>query len=82
MRSSQKYHIPPKSGTAFTVQAGQILRISTVNGGQVVDLVSFAAGDSTESLSSGHTTDYNGTLFLTTGHILYSNQSREMFTLL
>lgn len=80
--SSTAYHIPIDSGAAIEVQAGQALRISTKNGGQVVDLFSFAARDLTESLSSGHTTDYNQTLFLTTGHILYSNQSNKMFTIL
>ena len=76
------HHIPICSSTAIEVQAGQILRISTQNGGQVVDLFAIAAGDLTETLSAGHTTDYNKTLFFTTGHILYSNQSRKMFTIL
>jgi uncharacterized protein YcgI (DUF1989 family) len=74
--------IPPKTGTAFSLGTGQTLTISAVDGGQVVDLFCFAAGSHTESLSAGHTTDYNETLFLSTEHILYSNQSRPMLTLL
>ena len=33
-----------------------------------------------EILSAGHTTDYNGKLFLSTGDILYSSKSNPMFT--
>ena len=74
--------ILPKTGTAFIIETGQIMRIMSVDGGQVVDMFCLSTADLTESLSAGHTTDYNETLFLTTGHILFSNQSRPMFSVL
>jgi len=79
--SIQNFHIEPQSGTAFSLEQGQTIRIIDVAGEQVSDLYSFAEGNTGEHLSSGHTTDYNGKLFLTEGDILYSNHSNPMFTI-
>ena len=76
----KQIHIPPKTGTAFTIKAGQIARIIDVDGGQVADLFCCSKDQNDESLSSGHTIDYNGKLFLSTGDILYSSKSNPMFT--
>ena len=73
--------IEPQTGTALTIKKGQTLRITDVEGEQVSDLFCFAHGDLEESLSSGHTTDYNGKLFLSKGDILYTNRSNPMFTI-
>jgi len=78
----QRYHIDPQSGIAFTIKAGQIIRIIDVEGEQVSDLFCFSEGDKEEYLSSGHTTDYNGKLFLSKGDTLYSNRSNPMFTII
>ena len=75
------YHIPPQTGTTFTMQRGQILRIIDTDGEQVSDLVCFAKDNSSEYFSSGRTVDYNGKLFLTKGDVLYSNRSRPMMTI-
>ena len=72
-----RVRIDPKSGAALTIKRGQILRVVDVEGQQVADLMCFAAHDLEESLSSGHTTDYNGKLFLSTGDALYSNRSNQ-----
>src|SRR5262249_27200151 len=50
-------------------------------GEQVSDLVAFAREDPREWLSSGRSIDYSNTIYLTTGHVLYSNRSRPMFTI-
>ena len=50
-------------------------------GEQVADLVAFVETDLDEVLSSGRSLDYNQTLLLTTGHTLYSNRSRPLFTI-
>lgn len=50
-------------------------------GEQVADLVAFAAGDPREALSNGRTFDYAETIRLTTGHVLYSNRSRPLLTI-
>jgi uncharacterized protein len=72
------HEIPPRSGHAFFLTAGQELTVIDTLGEQVADLVAFNAGDMSEVISSGRSLDYASTLFLTTGHQLYSNRSREM----
>lgn len=73
--------IPPQSGTAFQINRGQRLRITDVQGEQVSDMTSFSIDDTREWLSSGRSIDYANTIYLTTGHVLYSNRSRPMFTI-
>jgi uncharacterized protein len=75
-------HLDPQTGTAFVLDAGQTLRIVDPLGEQVSDLTAFAQPDTREFLSSGRTFDYNDTIRLTTGHTLYSNRSRPMFTIM
>jgi uncharacterized protein YcgI (DUF1989 family) len=74
-------HLAPQTGTGFLVRAGQLLKITDPQGEQVSDLTSFARDDSREWLSSGRTIDYANTIYLTTGHTLYSNRSRPMWTI-
>ena len=76
----QRFHLPPQTGIGFRVSAGEHVRVIDPTGEQVSDLVSFASGDSREWLSSGRTIDYANTIYLTTGHTLYSNRSRPMWT--
>ena len=76
---SEKIHIKPQSGTAFKLKKGEVLKITDVEGEQVADLIAFGADDTSEWLSSGRTIDYANTIYLTTGHLLYSNRSRPMF---
>lgn len=70
--------IPPRSGTAFRLAAGEQLTVTDVEGVQVADLLAFNAEDIEEAISSGRTLDYAETIRLTAGHILYSNRSRPM----
>ena len=81
MEPLQHYHLKPQSGIGFTLQKGQRLRIIDLQGEQVSDLVAFASENPREWLSSGRSIDYANTIYLTTGHVLYSNRSRPMFTL-
>jgi uncharacterized protein YcgI (DUF1989 family) len=77
----ERRHLEPRTGTAFVIKRGQLLRIIDPRGEQVSDLVSFAADDHAEWLSSGRTIDYANTIYVTTGHTLYSNRSRPMWTI-
>ncbi len=77
----ERIRIEPQTGAAFILKQGQIIRIIDVEGEQVSDLFCFAKDELEEVLSSGHTTDYNGKLFLSEGDILYSSQSNPMFTI-
>jgi uncharacterized protein YcgI (DUF1989 family) len=73
--------VPPQSGTAFLLRAGERLTVIDPLGEQVADLVAFRSDEPREVLSSGRTLDYAETIYLTTGHRLYSNASRPMFAL-
>jgi uncharacterized protein len=75
-------HLEPQTGTGLIVKRGQRLEIVDPLGEQVSDLVSFAEADPAEWLSSGRTIDYANTIYVTAGHILYSNRSRPMWTMI
>ncbi|MEP7048032.1 MAG: urea carboxylase-associated family protein [Ilumatobacteraceae bacterium] len=64
--------VPVRSGHAFEVAAGQIVRFSTVDGPQVVDLNLWSAEDPRERFWASRTRQFYGT-HLTTGHRLWSN---------
>lgn len=70
--------IPPRSGTAFTLDRGQSLTVIDPQGKQVADLLAFSRNDLREVISSGRTLDYASRLYLTTGDPLYSNRSNVM----
>ncbi len=70
--------IPPRSGTAFTLDRGDTLTVIDVRGEQVADLLAFRRDDIDEVLSSGRTLDYASRIFLTAGDDLYSNRSQVM----
>ncbi|WP_422059311.1 DUF1989 domain-containing protein [Sphingopyxis sp.] len=70
--------IAPRSGTAFRLNKGEILRVTDPLGGQVADLLAFMAADPRELLSNGRTFDYEETIRLTSGNILWSNRSAPM----
>ncbi len=78
-----RYHLPPQTGKAFRLTKGQVLRVLDPQGEQVSDLTAFVDGsDGREWLSSGRSIDYANTIYLTTGHVLYSNDSRPLFTII
>lgn len=81
MKKLDAHHIPPQSGIGLVVARGQTLRVIDPRGEQVADVMAFSHADTTEWLCSGRTIDYNNTIYLTTGHALFSNKSRPMFTI-
>jgi uncharacterized protein YcgI (DUF1989 family) len=70
--------IAPRSGVAFRLREGEVLRVTDPEGGQVADLLAFMAGDVGEALSNGRTFDYEETIRLGTGNRLWSNRSNPM----
>jgi len=74
--------LEPHTGTAFTIKKDQVLRITDIEGSQVVDLVSYGNRDPQQYLSSPRTMDYNNKVYFTTGNLLYSDQSEPMWTIL
>ena len=82
MKETSRHRHQPQTGIGLRLVAGQILRVIDPVGEQVSDVVAFAADDKSEWLSSGRSLDYNNTIYLTSGHVLYSNRSNPMFTIL
>ncbi len=82
MTSPTRHHIEPQTGVGLLLGRGQLLKIIDPRGEQVSDLTAFAREDTSEWLSSGRTIDYANTIYLTAGHVLYSNRSRPMFTII
>jgi uncharacterized protein YcgI (DUF1989 family) len=64
--------IPPRSGTAFLLDAGDLLTVIDAEGEQVGDLVAFNRHDLREVISSGRTF----------GDPLYSNRSNVMLRII
>ncbi|WP_340054716.1 urea carboxylase-associated family protein, partial [Pseudomonas sp. JAI120] len=75
---SATIEIPERSGRAFRLAKGDTLTVIDPRGRQVADLLAFNASDLDEVISSGRTLDYAETIYLTTGHMLYSNRSQPM----
>lgn len=73
--------IEAQTGTAFLLPAGDIVRVIDPMGEQVADLIAFSLETRPAWLSSGRTFDYNDTVYLTTNHVLYSNRSSRMLTI-
>lgn len=74
--------IAPQTGRAFKIKRGQILRVTDPQGEQVSDLFAFDEHDYGCWLSSGRSLDYASRIYLTTGDILYANNSKHMFTII
>jgi hypothetical protein len=73
--------IPPKTGHALRLAAGDVLRVTDLDGLQVADLVAFDAADPREHLSQGFTRANNDKADLAIGDHLYSNLNTPMLTL-
>jgi uncharacterized protein YcgI (DUF1989 family) len=82
LKLARRVHLAPQTGTGFEIRRGQLLKIIDPAGEQVADLTSFGSADRGEWLSSGRTIDYANTIYLTTGHALYSNRSRPMWNII
>lgn len=74
--------ISPRSGTAFRLAKGQVLRVIDPRGVQVSDMLAFSAQDVREVISAGRTFDYEETIRLTTGNVLWSNRSNPMMDII
>ncbi|GAC1650012.1 MAG: urea carboxylase-associated family protein [Gemmatimonadaceae bacterium] len=82
MTRVRQFRLAPQTGAALVVERGHLLKLIDPDGEQVADLTAFAREDRAEWLSSGRTIDYANTIYLTTGHRLYSNRSRPMWTVI
>ena len=74
--------IPPRSGTAFQLKAGEKLKVVDIEGEQVSDFICYNFADTREYLSSGRTIDYASSIFFTKGSLFYSNRSNVMIEMI
>lgn len=74
--------VAPRSGTAFELKKGDVLRVIDPEGGQVSDMLAFMAADPREVISNGRTFDYEERIRLTTGNRLWSNRSTPMLEII
>jgi uncharacterized protein len=73
--------LPAREGIAVPLRAGERLRITNHEGGQVVDMWALAAEDPSEYLSMAHTRVALLRLVPRTGDGLYSSHRRPLLTL-
>ncbi|MBI3456846.1 MAG: DUF1989 domain-containing protein [Candidatus Rokubacteria bacterium] len=73
--------IPPGGEWSGIVRRGQILRLVELEGQQAVDFLCYNAADPSERYNAADTMKLAGTIFLTTGHRLYSDMGRPLFTI-
>ena len=63
------------------IKAGQVLRIVDLEGNQAVDVIFYNRHDVAEHYSATDTMLQQGGIYLTTGSVLVSNESRPMLTI-
>ncbi len=73
--------IPPGGEWSGIVREGHVLRIVDLEGRQAVDFLCYLAADPSERYNAADTMKLAGTIFLTTGHRLYSDLGRPLFTI-
>ena len=64
------------------IKKGQMLRILDLEGNQAVDTLFYSARDPQERYDANNTIHEQGNIYLTTGTILRSNESRPMLTII
>jgi uncharacterized protein len=80
-RVAEDLVLAPGRPIARELRAGQVLRVTDLEGQQVGDLVAFAREDLSEKFWISNTIRLNGTVYLTVGHLLYSELSRPMLSI-
>ena len=73
--------IPAKGHWAREMKAGELLRLEDLEGKQAIDLICYSRDDPREKFWAAHTAKLNGTIFVTAGHVLYSDRANPMMTI-
>ncbi len=82
MAETVRVQVPGGEGRAVALQAGQVVRVIDVAGGQVGDLFAFSAADPGEYASAEHTRPGIGKLFPRPGDPVLTNRRRPILTVL
>lgn len=72
--------VPARAPWSAVVAAGHVLSIVDLGGNQAVDCLLYAAHDTAERYSAQATIAAQGSIFLTTGSVLRSNEGRPLMT--
>ncbi|HUG38378.1 MAG TPA: urea amidolyase associated protein UAAP1 [Candidatus Limnocylindrales bacterium] len=73
--------VPSGGDWARVVRRGERLRIVDLEGKQAVDFLCYNAESPDERYNAADTMKYAGTILLTTGHGVYSDMGRRLFTI-
>src|SRR5438552_599469 len=73
--------VPPGEPWARVLAAGQRLTIIDLEGRQAVDFLCYNAANPEERYNAADTMKYAKTIFLTTGHGIYSDMGRPLLTI-
>jgi urea carboxylase-associated protein 1 len=72
--------IPAKGRWAREMEAGQLLCLEDLEGQQAIDLICYRRDNLAEKFWAAHTAKLNGTIYITAGHVLYSDLANPMMT--
>ena len=78
----KEYIINPCTGIAIDILKGELVTVTDLEGGQVVDFFAEIKNSEDEFLSCGVTVDCNETLSLSVGDIIYTNKYNPMLTVI
>lgn len=73
--------IPARGHWAREMKRGEVLRITDIEGQQAVDFICYRLDNLAEKFWAAHSAKLNGTIYLTTGHVLYSDLANPMMTI-
>jgi len=74
--------VPARAPWSAVVSAGDVLSIIDLGGNQAVDCLLYRADDTDERYSAPDTIVCQGSIFLTTGSVLRSNEGRALMTVI
>lgn len=74
-----KIPVPAYEGRSYEMRAGQLLRVTDIEGQQVADWIAISADDHAECISGGETLNFEATTRLQVGQRFWSSRRRPMF---
>jgi len=76
-----EHRVEARSGGAWRVPVGALLRVTDIEGSQTGDVFLVDAADVSDGLSNGRSFDYNDSILLSVGAKLYSSRSNVLATI-
>jgi uncharacterized protein len=77
-----EHRVEARTGGAWRVPAGCLLRVTDIEGSQTGDVFLVDAADVSDGLSNGRSFDYNDRILLSVGAKLYSSRSKVLATII